>query len=82
MGPLNTDSYGFDWALGINDKFKALIREGDHKPLVNYTSLGKEAMLAIPTPEHYLPLLYVLGLKEREMRCPSLMIKLLLVHLQ
>jgi 4,5-DOPA dioxygenase extradiol len=60
---LTTDSYGFDWALTMNEKFKNLIQEGDFKPLVNYSSLGKEAMLAIPTPEHYLPLLYVLGLK-------------------
>jgi len=56
--------YGYDWALQMNDRFKNLISTGDHKPLINYESLGKEAMLAIPTPEHYLPLLYTLGLKE------------------
>lgn len=55
--------YGYDWALQMNDRFKNLITTGDHKPLINYESLGKEAMLAIPTPEHYLPLLYTLGLK-------------------
>lgn len=55
--------YGYDWALQMNDKFKNLITAGDHKPLINYESLGREAMLAIPTPEHYLPLLYTLGLK-------------------
>ena len=55
--------YGYDWALQMNDRFKNLITTGDHKPLINYESLGSEAMLAIPTPEHYLPLLYTLGLK-------------------
>jgi 4,5-DOPA dioxygenase extradiol len=34
---------------------------GDHEPLVNYESLGEDAELSVPTPEHYLPLLYVLG---------------------
>ncbi|HSU49134.1 MAG TPA: 4,5-DOPA dioxygenase extradiol [Segetibacter sp.] len=55
--------YGYDWAKNINEKFKSLIQDGDHKPLINYSSLGKDALLAIPTPEHYLPLMYTLGLK-------------------
>ncbi len=60
---LNEPEYGYDWALTINEKFKSLILSGDHQSLINYASLGKEALLAIPTPEHYLPLLYTLGLK-------------------
>ena len=60
---INTPGYGFDWALKMNDTFKHLITEGDYQPLINYESLGAEAKLAIPTPEHYLPLLYSLGLK-------------------
>ena len=60
---INTPGYGFDWALKMNDTFKHLITEGDFQPLINYESLGAEAKLAIPTPEHYLPLLYSLGLK-------------------
>ena len=60
---MNTSGYGFDWTLKMNDTFKQLITDGDYKPLVNYESLGSEARLAIPTPEHYLPLLYSLGLK-------------------
>ncbi|MES2829071.1 MAG: 4,5-DOPA dioxygenase extradiol [Bacteroidota bacterium] len=55
---------GYDWALEINDKFKTLILNNQHLPLMNYQTLGKEAMLAIPTPEHYLPLMYTLGLKK------------------
>lgn len=60
---LDDHGYGYDWALHINDKFKSLIQDGDHKQLINYSNLGKEVKLAIPTPEHYLPLLYTLGLK-------------------
>ncbi len=60
---MNEPNYGFDWTLKINDTFKSLITTGDFKPLINYESLGKEARLAIPTPEHYWPLLYTLGLK-------------------
>ncbi|HNX78368.1 MAG TPA: 4,5-DOPA dioxygenase extradiol [Prolixibacteraceae bacterium] len=62
---LNADNYGYDWALEASAKFKKLITEGDHRQLVNYKSLGKEVEMAVPTPEHYLPLLYVLALKDK-----------------
>jgi 4,5-DOPA dioxygenase extradiol len=54
---------GYDWAIEMNDKFKNLIASGDHQLLINYRNLGTDAMLAIPTPEHYLPLIYTLGMK-------------------
>lgn len=54
---------GYDWTLQINETFKSLIKNNHHQPLIDYQTLGKEAMLAIPTPEHYLPLMYTLGLK-------------------
>jgi 4,5-DOPA dioxygenase extradiol len=60
---MNESGYGYDWALSMNEKFKQLISDGDYKSLINYESLGSESRLAIPTPEHYLPLLYSLGLK-------------------
>jgi 4,5-DOPA dioxygenase extradiol len=60
---LNEKEYGYDWALKINDTFKQLISDGDYKPLFNYEQLGREAILAIPTPDHYFPLMYTLGLK-------------------
>ena len=60
---LNDPGYGYDWALKMNDTFKQLIVDGDYKSLINYESLGAESRLAIPTPEHYLPLLYSLALK-------------------
>jgi 4,5-DOPA dioxygenase extradiol len=39
---------------------------GEFDPLINYENLGRDALLAIPTPDHYLPLLYVLGTKRKE----------------
>ena len=51
----------FDWAVRFEQRARELIRASDHGPLVEYESLGRDALLAAPTPEHYLPLLYVLG---------------------
>ncbi|HRN55509.1 MAG TPA: 4,5-DOPA dioxygenase extradiol, partial [Agriterribacter sp.] len=61
---MDEPGYGYDWALKMNDTFKQLISNGDHKPLIRYEGFGHEGKLAIPTPEHYLPLLYTLGLKK------------------
>lgn len=61
---LNTPDYAYDWALEASDKMKSLILSGDHQQLINFTAQGKPFQLAIPTPEHYLPLLYTLALKE------------------
>ncbi len=61
---MDEPGYGYDWALHMNKKLKQLIFDGDYKPLKNYESLGAESRLAIPTPEHYLPLMYTLGLKD------------------
>ena len=58
-------NYGFDWALEMKEKFKKHILDNDHKPLINYESLGSSAKLAIPTPDHYYPLLYILGMQEK-----------------
>lgn len=51
----------FDWALRFETLARELMLQGDHQSLVNYESLGRDAELSVPTPEHYLPLLYVLG---------------------
>lgn len=57
--------YAFDWALEASDKMKQFILNDDHKSLINYTSHGKAYSLAIPSPEHYLPLLYTMALKDK-----------------
>lgn len=62
---LNADNYGYDWALTANEKMKKFILDGDHKALVNFRGQGREFDLSIPTPEHYLPLLYILALQHK-----------------
>ena len=57
---------GFDWANEANEIFKKLIAGNDLQKLINYQKLGNAVDLAIPTPEHYLPLLYVLALKGKD----------------
>ena len=52
----------FDWAVRFEDVVRRCLLAGDHGPLVAYESLGGDARLSVPTPEHYLPLLYVMAL--------------------
>ena len=59
----NETNYGYDWALTASEEMKKSILSNDHNHLINIKSQGKEFDLAIPTPEHYLPLLYALALK-------------------
>ena len=54
----------YDWAIRFEQAAKEMMLAGDFAPLVAYESLGKDAALSIPTPDHYLPLLYVLGAAE------------------
>lgn len=51
----------FEWAARFETTVRNLVVQGNHQPLVDYPALGADAELSIPTPEHYLPLLYVLG---------------------
>lgn len=53
----------FDWALRFDSKARELILSDEHDPLIFYETLGRDALLAAPTPDHYLPLIYILGLK-------------------
>ncbi|MEI9991286.1 MAG: 4,5-DOPA dioxygenase extradiol [Rhizomicrobium sp.] len=55
----------FDWASRFEAAARKLILAGDYRPLIDYESLGRDAALSVPTPEHYLPLLYVLGSGEK-----------------
>ncbi len=53
----------YDWALEANQDFRRLIQDDDHRTLINYKQHSKAFQLAIPTPEHYLPMLYTLALR-------------------
>lgn len=54
---------GYDWANAANEKFKSAILNKNHQLLIDFEQMGSEVRLAIPTPEHYLPLIYILGLQ-------------------
>jgi 4,5-DOPA dioxygenase extradiol len=56
-------STGFDWAVAADELLRRLIAGGDSQKLAAYPALGEEIALSIPTPEHFLPLLYVLALR-------------------
>lgn len=56
--------YGYDWCIEMNELFKQRILEGNHQALIHYEQLSKSARLAIPTPDHYYPLLYTLALQD------------------
>lgn len=60
------EPYGFDWAIEMNTIFKQKIEANDNAALINYEKLNVAAKLAIPTPDHYYPLLYSLGLREEK----------------
>jgi 4,5-DOPA dioxygenase extradiol len=53
----------FDWALRFETRARELLLNDEHGPLVNYETLGRDALLSAPTPDHYLPLLYVIALQ-------------------
>jgi len=58
------EEYGHDWAIEANDTIKKLIVENNHKALIDYKLLGTAVQMAVPSPDHYLPLLYALALKK------------------
>ncbi|UTW65443.1 4,5-DOPA dioxygenase extradiol [bacterium SCSIO 12643] len=61
----HVDNYGFDWAREVRAQVNQFMIDGDHQSLINYHKAGKAWQLAIPTPDHYLPLIYSLGLQNK-----------------
>ncbi len=61
----NKDDYGFDWAIEARSKFNHYLLDEDFQSLIDYEKQSKAVQLAIPTPDHYLPLIYTLGLKQK-----------------
>jgi 4,5-DOPA dioxygenase extradiol len=72
----NLEAYGwgarivdpYPWAVRFEHEVRKLIVAGCHGPLIEYSTLGEDAMLSVPTPDHYLPLLYVLGTRRDKER--------------
>jgi 4,5-DOPA dioxygenase extradiol len=62
---LHVPDFGFDWAIEMHHLFKQKIADGDHLSLIQYKQLSKSALLAVPTPDHYFPLMYALGLQQK-----------------
>ncbi len=58
------DAKPYDWAARFNQKVRAQLTAHEHEPLIDYASLGDDARLSVPTPEHYLPLLYVIASRD------------------
>lgn len=62
---LNLPEYGYDWAIEANERMKTSMLSHNHQELIDFKGQGIAFAKAIPTPDHYLPLLYVLGLQEK-----------------
>lgn len=59
-------THGYDWAIEINEQLKKAILDGNHPSMIDYEKFHKHIKLAVPSPDHYYPLLYVLGLQHKK----------------
>jgi 4,5-DOPA dioxygenase extradiol len=55
----------FDWAVEFDEKVKSNLIRGNHQDLIHYTNMGKAAALAVPTLDHYLPMIYAIAQREK-----------------
>jgi 4,5-DOPA dioxygenase extradiol len=62
---INKENYGYDWALEARETINSHLLNGNYKPLIGYEKQTKALRLAIPTPDHFLPLIYALGLQQK-----------------
>lgn len=63
---LEDSGYGYDWAIAFNDKIKRLIQEGEHQQIINIDKSDLNYRYAVPSPDHFLPLLYILALQTKD----------------
>ncbi len=62
----NKVDYGYDWAIEAHEKINNWLIDGNYAPLLDYRNQGQALQLAIPTPDHFLPLIYALGLQDKK----------------
>jgi 4,5-DOPA dioxygenase extradiol len=62
----NVDAPAFDWAAEFDDKVKHNLMEGNHDALIRYPDFGRASSLAVPTLDHYLPMIYAIALQEKD----------------
>jgi 4,5-DOPA dioxygenase extradiol len=62
---MHIDAEVYDWAEDFDAQVRACLLGGDHKPLLNYLNMGKSSELAVPTLDHYLPMVYAIGMQEK-----------------
>ena len=65
-GSLGKDNYGYDWAIEAKETINGFLLKGNYESIINYERQSKAIQLAIPSPDHYLPLIYVLALQQEE----------------
>jgi 4,5-DOPA dioxygenase extradiol len=65
LGMIDWGGKAYDWAIEFDEKIKKFIDNGDHSSIINYQQMGRIAQLAVPTNDHYLPLLYALALQDK-----------------
>ena len=54
----------YDWAARVEEQARQMILSGEHGPFREYQKLGRDARLSIPTPDHFLPLMHILGTQQ------------------
>ena len=60
------DDFGFDWATEAKETINQWLLDGNYQPIIHYDKQVRAIQLAVPTPDHYLPLIYALGLKDKK----------------
>lgn len=65
-GNFDKDNYGYDWAIEAKETINGFLLEGNYESIINYEKQSKSIQLAIPSSDHYLPLIYILALKQKE----------------
>jgi len=65
-GNFDKDNYGYDWAIEAKETINRFLLDGNYESIINYEKQSKSIQLAIPSSDHYLPLIYILALKQKE----------------